>query len=83
MKFTVFFKPNTSSDYGLRLIGNHIFLRSRAKSIPLRMTYANKPHTIIEKAEIFVSDNLIVEMPVFFAGELEMLSPQISRVERS
>lgn len=80
MKFTVFFKLNTESDYGARLIVNVPFLRSWAKSVAKRVTYTNDDKTI-EKIEIFVPQRLLNEIPRFFVGELKMLSTCIDRIE--
>ena len=86
MKITVYFKPN-SSEESVRLIVNHPFMRSRSKSVSIRMTYSdNKPsifNKIVEMVEIFIPERLFVEVPKFFIGELKMLSPQIINVERA
>ena len=82
MRFTVYFKPNTASDYGVRLIVNHPFLRSRPKSVGICITHSNDNKNI-EKAELFVPDHLISEVPEFFIGELKALSGQITDVERA
>jgi len=83
VKITVYFKPNTGWDYGVRLIVNVPFLGSRGKSVPIRTTYSDDTKQTIYKIEIFIPDRLVGEVPEFFIGELQMLSPQIESVERA
>ena len=82
MKFTVVFKPNTSFDYGVRLIVNLPFVRSRAKSIPIRLTHDGNEE-YIEEVEIFVPKRLSSEVPKSFRRDLMRLSPQIASVQRT
>lgn len=82
MQFIVHFKANTSADYGLRLVINHPFLRSRPKSVGIYINHSNDKKNI-EKAELFVPDHLASEVPEFFIGELKALSPQITDVQRA
>jgi len=64
MKFTVCFKPNTLCYYGERLVVNVPFLRSRSKSVAIRITRSLNMINI-EKAELFVPNSLILEVPDF------------------
>ena len=82
MKIIVRFKPNTSYDYGARLIVSVPFLRTRAKNVPIRTTYFPDMQTI-KMAEIFIPDRLMNEVPQFFIGELLMLSSRVVSVERA
>ena len=81
MKYTVVFKPNTNEE-AVRLIVNVPFLRSRPKSVPIRLTYSSDKKNV-EMVEIFVPDSLTSEVPSFFIGELRILSPQIVSVTRA
>lgn len=82
VKLLVKFKPNTAYDYGVRIIVNVPFVRSRSKSLGIRLNHSNEEKNINE-IEIFVPDRLISEVPKFFIGELRMLSSQIVSVERA
>ncbi|OGM95938.1 MAG: hypothetical protein A3B86_00800 [Candidatus Yanofskybacteria bacterium RIFCSPHIGHO2_02_FULL_38_22b] len=82
MKFKVYCRPNTSEDV-VRLIVNVPFLRSRSKSVPIRITYSGEDRKIVRYIEIFVPESLISEVPNFFTGELKMLSSQILDVQRA
>ena len=87
MKFVVHFRRNTEYDHGVRAVVNHPFLRSRAKSIPIRLKHGPnediyRPNTI-EQVEIFIRESLASEVPPYFIGELKILSPRILRVERA
>ncbi len=82
MKFVIHFKPNTLRDYGVRLVVNHSFLRSRSKSVAVRVTYSDDGKNDV-MVELFVPNSLISEVPEFFVGELMMLSPQIVSVQRA
>ena len=83
MKITVYFKPSTSSDYGARLVVNVPFIRSRPKSVGIRLTHHSPDMQILDKVEIFVRESLVSEVPKFFIGDLLALSPQIDRVEEA
>ena len=81
MKFVVYCKPNTTEE-AVRLIVNVPFLRSRPKSVPIRLTYSPDKKNV-EMVEIFVPEHLISEVPKFFIGELKMISPQIVSITRA
>lgn len=83
MKLTVYFKPNTSYDYGVRLMVNIPFLRLRSKSIEMCTYHYSCRGESIGRVEIFVPNSLISEVPKFFIGELRMLSSQILDVQRA
>ena len=81
MTYTVHFKPNTTEE-AVKLIVNTPFLRSRSKSVQIRLTYSPDKKNV-EMMELFVPERLASEVPRFFIGELKMLSPQILDVQRA